>query len=246
MKRVILIIFAVFSFGNIHAQRVADKPDTDALLSKYMADSLEVIAGRVEKQIIPTRYMEQELIGKTDTLKGWEGIEVSLYYYKVHGTDIIAKVYLADADSRKIASWIISTCIIVTGKLDKSDSDKLIKDIRFASGGQFPVLGMVYEDMYGTGQKCYLFKDGVTVYLADGNIRELSEINDSTIVRVGKYARIISTNREEYINAFGAADLEGKKWLEVVKNEYKKALLSNRNNLMIAKMSGTENNNQDN
>ncbi len=239
MKRVILIIFAVFSFGNIQAQKLADKTDTETQISRFMTDSLEVIAGRVEKQIIPTRYMEQELIGKTDTLKGWEGIEVSLYHYKVHGTDIIARVYLADADSRKIASWIISTCVIVTGKLSKSDSDKLIKDIRFASGGQFPVLGMVYEDMYGTGQKCYLFKDGVTVYLADGNIRELSEINDNTIVRVGKYARIISTTREEYINAFGAADLEGKKWLEVVKNEYKKALLSNRNNLMIAKMSGT-------
>ncbi|MCK9627172.1 MAG: cellulase [Bacteroidales bacterium] len=239
MKRVILIIFAVFSFGNIQAQKLADKTDTETQISRFMTDSLDVIAGRVERQIIPTRYMEQELIGKTDTLKGWEGIEVSLYHYKVHGTDIIARVYLADADSRKIASWIISTCVIVTGKLSKSDSDKLIKDIRFASGGQFPVLGMVYEDMYGTGQKCYLFKDGVTVYLADGNIRELSEINDSTIVRVGKYARIISTTREEYINAFGAADLEGKKWLEVVKNEYKKALLSNRNNLMIAKMSGT-------
>ena len=75
----------------------------------------------------------------------------------------------------------------------------------------------------------------------DVNIRELSEISDSTIVRVGKYARIISTTREEYINTFGAADLEGKKWLEVVKNEYKKALLSNRNNLMIAKMSATKN-----
>lgn len=244
MKRVILIFFAVFSFGNIHAQKVAEKADTETLISKFMTDSLDVIAGRVEKQIIPTRYMEQELIGKTDTLKGWEGIEVSLYHYKVQGTDIIAKVYLADADSRKIASWIISTCVIVTGKLNKSDSDRLIKDIRFASGGQFPVLGMVYEDMYGTGQKCYLFKDGVTVYLPDVNIRELSEINDSSIVRVGKYARIISTTREEYINKFGAADLEGKKWHEVVKNEYKKALLSDRNNLMIAKMSGTDFSNQ--
>ncbi|MFA6894667.1 MAG: hypothetical protein WCQ46_02785 [Bacteroidales bacterium] len=111
----------------------------------------------------------------------------------------------------------------------------MIRETKFASGGQFPVLGMVYEDMYGTGPKCYLFKDGVTVYLEDGNIKELSEINDSSIIRVGKYARIISTNREEYISMFGAADLEGKKWLKVVRDEYKKALLSDRNNLMLAK-----------
>ena len=219
----LILLIVTTSFGQI------------SFKSKYLADSLEVIAARVEKQVIPTRYMEQSFICKTDTLSGWEGIEVSLYSYKVHGTDIIAKVYLADADSRKIASWIITTCVSITGKLSMTNSDKLIRDIRFASGGQFPVLGMVYEDMYGTGQKCYLFKDGVTVYLADANIKELSEINDSTIIRVGKYARIISTTREEYVNMFGGTDLEGKKWLKMVREEYKKALLSDQNSLMIAK-----------
>lgn len=219
----LILLIVTTSFGQI------------SFKSKYLADSLEVIAARVEKQVIPTRYMEQSFICKTDTLSGWEGIEVSLYSYKVHGTDTIAKVYLADADSRKIASWIITTCVSITGKLSMTNSDKLIRDIRFASGGQFPVLGMVYEDMYGTGQKCYLFKDGVTVYLADANIKELSEINDSTIIRVGKYARIISTTREEYVNMFGGTDLEGKKWLKVVREEYKKALLSDQNSLMIAK-----------
>lgn len=222
----LILLIVTTSFGQI------------SFKSKYLADSLEVIAARVEKQVIPTRYMEQSFICKTDTLSGWEGIEVSLYSYKVHGTDIIAKVYLADADSRKIASWIITTCVSITGKLSMTNSDKLIRDIRFASGGQFPVLGMVYEDMYGTGQKCYLFKDGVTVYLADANIKELSEINDSTIIRVGKYARIISTTREEYVNMFGGTDLEGKKWLKVVREEYKKALLSDQNSLMIAKAKG--------
>ncbi len=238
MKKVVTIVFAVLYFGNVFAQTVEKKSNMEADIYKYMADSLGVIAGRVEKQVIPARYMEQTFICKTDTLNGWEGIEVSLYNYKVHGTDIIARVYLADADSRKIASWIITTCVSLTGKLSKTNSDKLIKDIRFASGGQFPVLGMVYEDMYGTGQKCYLFKDGVTVYLADVNIKELSDINDSTIIRVGKYARIISTTREEYISMFGEADLEGKKWLKVVREEYKKALLSDRNNLMLAKAKG--------
>jgi len=243
MKRVVTIVFAIsiLCFENISAQTartVVGKPNMEAEISKYMTDSLEIIAGRVEKQVIPSRYMEQTFICKTDTLKGWEGIEVSLYNYKVHGTDIIAKVYLADAGSKKIASWIITTCVSLTGKLSKTNSDKLIKDIRFASGGQFPVLGMVYEDMYGTGQKCYLFKDGVTVYLADVNIKELSEINDSTIIRVGKYARIISTTREEYISMFGESDLEGLKWLKVVKDEYKKALFSDRNNLMLAKAKG--------
>lgn len=210
----------------------------EASISKYMTDSLDVIAGRVEKQIIPTRYMEQTFVNNTDTLKGWEGVNVSLYQYKVKGTEIIAKVYLADADSRKIASWIITTCCILTNELNKADTDKLIHDIKFASGGQFPVLGMVYEDMYGTGPKCYYFKDGVTVYLTNPNPDNVWAINDSNIERTGKFARIISTTREEYMNMFGPANLEGKEWLKVVKEEYKKALSSDRNNLMIAWANG--------
>ncbi len=224
-------LLAMLAFGTSFAQN-------EESISKYLTDSLEVIAGRVEKQIIPSRYMEQTFVCKTDTLKGWEGIDVSLYNYKVHGADIIAKVYLADADSRKIASWIITTCITLTNELSKTDTDRLIHDIKFASGGQFPVLGMVYEDMYGTGPKCYYFKDGVTVYLTNPNPDNVWAINDQNIERTGKFARIISTTREEYINMFGDANLEGKEWLKVVKDEYKKALSSDRNNLMIAWANG--------
>ncbi|MDD2358775.1 MAG: hypothetical protein PHX13_12770, partial [Thiovulaceae bacterium] len=151
MKNIVTFVVAILYFGSMYSQTVGSRPNMEADIAKYMTDSLEVIAARIEQQVIPARYMEQTFICKTDTLNGWKGIEVSLYNYKVHGTDIIAKVYLADADSKKMASWIITTCVSLTGKLSKTNSDKLIKDIRFASGGQFPVLGMVYEDMYGTG-----------------------------------------------------------------------------------------------
>lgn len=46
---------------------------------KYLLDSIDVIQKRVEKLIIPSRYMEKKIISKTDTIKGWEGIEVALY-----------------------------------------------------------------------------------------------------------------------------------------------------------------------
>jgi len=231
MKTITTTFLAMFFFVTSYSQ-------TEAILSKYMKDSLDIIANRVEKKIIPSRYMEQTFISKTDTLSGWENIDVSLYQYKVSGTDIIAKVYLADADSKKIASWIISTCVILTNKLSKTNTDRLIKDINTASGGQFPVKGMVYEDMDGTGQKVYYFKDGVTVFLQDKSIDNLWVINDSNIIRVGKYARIISTTREQYILMFGDSNLAGMEWLKVVKEEYKKALSSDRNNLIIAWANG--------
>lgn len=233
MKNFLILIFLILPSW-LFSQQVS----VSELLPVYMKDSLDVIASRVQKKIIPTRYMEQTFISKTDTLKGWENVDVSLYQYKVSGTDIIAKVYLADADSRKIASWIISTCVILTNKLSKTNTDRLIKDIANASGGQFPVLGMVYEDMYGTGQTVYYFKDGVTVFLKEKNPDNLWGINDNNIERVGKYGRIISTTREQYILMFGDKDLAGTKWLKVVKEEYKKALNSHINNLILAWANG--------
>jgi len=62
MKKIIITVFAVLSFLTSYAQ-------SEAILSKYMKDSLDIIANRVEKKIIPSRYMEQTLISKTDTLK---------------------------------------------------------------------------------------------------------------------------------------------------------------------------------
>ncbi|WP_064198429.1 MULTISPECIES: hypothetical protein [Emticicia] len=222
----------LFWFLLIHS--IPTFSQVDLKLSNFLTDSLTIITNRVQKRIIPTRYMEGTLIQKTDTLKGWEGIEVSLYSYKVTGTNIIAKVYLADADSKRIATWVISTCVTITGNLLKANTDKLIKSIRDASGGQFPVLGMVYEDMDGKGQKNYIFKDGVTVFLKNKTSDNLALINDVNIKSVGKYARIISTTREEYIKKFGNSDLSSKNWLKVVRDEYKKALKSDYNNLMIA------------
>ena len=129
----------------------------NAMRSKYLSDSLEVIQNRVEKSIIPTRYMAQKLVSETDTISGWENVTVSLYQYSVDKGKITGDVYMANADSRKLAAWIITTCYTLTNKLDKKNTDFLIKSIRNASGGQFPVKGIVYEDMDGKGYYPYVF-----------------------------------------------------------------------------------------
>lgn len=101
--------------------------------------------------------------------------------------------------------------------------------IKNASGGQFPVKGIVYENMDGKGFKAYSFLDGVTVFL-----QTPGEITKENLSRVGKYARIISTTREEYNQRFSNVKTDGLAWLDVVRTEYPKALKSDTNNLMIA------------
>ena len=200
----------------------------------YLIDSLEIIQKRVEKEILPTRYMAQKLVAETDTIRGWENVNVNLYEYSVGNGSITGRVYMANADAEKLAKWIITTSYSITKKLDKKNTDFLINSIRNASGGQFPVKGIVYEDMDGNGYYPYIFKDGVTVFLKEKTENDLSLISDNNIQRTGKYARIISTTREEYNARFPNKNTAGMEWLTVVREEYISALASDTNNLMIA------------
>jgi len=204
------------------------------LQNKYLKDSLGTIQERVEKSIIPTRYMEKNLISKTDTISGWKNIEVSLYEYSVDNGKKVGNVYMANADAKKLATWIITTCYILTKKLDKENTDFLINSIKNASGGQFPVKGIVYENMDGKGYQPYIFKDGVTVFLNQDTDNDLSLITNNNIRKTGKYARIISTTREDYNAIFPDKNTNEIEWLNVVREEYKTALNSDKNELMIA------------
>jgi hypothetical protein len=207
------------------------------ILDKYLMDSLDVISGRVEKEVIGARYMEQKLIRTTDTLKGWEGINISLYEYTVNDKtkgDLTTEVYMLNPDSKKLAAWIISGCVLTTNKLEKKSTDFIIKSVKNASGGQFPVLGIVYEDMDGKGFYPYCFKDGVTVHLKDRSVINISAINSENIKGTGEFARIISTTRKQYKKKYGNIDLKDMNWLVVVKKEYKEAMNSTANNLFIA------------
>lgn len=207
---------------------------SNSLQSKFLIDSLETIQKRVEKSIISSRYMAQKQILETDTINGWENIKVSLYEYSVDNGKKVGKVYMANADAKKLATWIITTCVTLTNKLDKKNTDYLIKSIRNASGGQFPVKGIVYENMDGKGYYPYVFKDGVTVSLKQTTTDDLSLITNDNIKKTGKYARIISTTREEFNNKFPSKNTIGIEWLNVVREEYKLALQSDTNNLLIA------------
>ena len=228
MKRLFYITFICFLGNTICVGQGT------TLQNKYLADSLETIQKRVEKFIIPTRYMAQKLISETDTISGWENVNVSLYQYSVDSGKIIGHVYMANADAKKLAAWVITTCFTLTKKLDKNNTDFLIKSIRNASGGQFPVKGIVYENMDGKGYYPYVFKDAVTVFLLQNTSDDLSLITNTNIRRTGKYARIISTTREEYNALFPDKNTEGIEWLNIVREEYKAALMSDKNNLMIA------------
>lgn len=225
-------------------------------LKRYLRDSLPALVTRCQ-DLLGRAYMAQHLLGTTDTLPGWEGFPVKLYEYQT-GKDIYTgqpktgKVYLLEPSAERLARWIVSTAWTVKKSVDYRYINRIFMWIRNQSGAQFPVKGVVYEDQYTKGfQEPYVFYNGVTVYVKDSTwfpkdktctpeqLEYYLHITPAQLKdQTGQYARIASTTREDYMNAGGKVDVGSKDdrkqtWLNVVQDLYKKAMRSNRNELMI-------------
>lgn len=224
---------------------------------EYVKDSLPALTKRCE-DLLKSAYMAQTLVEIVDTIPGWEGFPVKLYSYqtgvdKYTGVSKTGKVYLLNPTPEKLAMWIATTCWIVKNSVDYAYTLALLKAVRGQSGAQFPVKGVVYEDMNEVHfYEPYVFKDGVTVYPADSTmIAKNKTCTDNQLdfylaikiedikPQTGRYARIISTTREQYTANGGAIDVgdgsnRKKAWLDVVRKAYQDAWRSDKNELMIA------------
>lgn len=250
MKKILLLSFVFLNLRMAEAQQ-------QELPAAYLKDSLPALVQRA-KDLLDRAYMAQTLLGTTDTLPGWEGFRVKLYEYKT-SPDLYthqpktAKVYLLDPSPEKLAMWILTTCWEVKKSVDYKYVNELFLWIRGQSGAQFPVKGLVYEDQYTKDfQEPYVFKDGVTVYIQDSSkfptdktctpeqIEFYLRLTNADIKpQTGQYGRIASTRREDYLQDGGTEDVGNIndrkiKWLDVVRELYKKAWRSDRNELFIA------------
>lgn len=249
--------------GNVLDQAVVkakkNKPSREDVRGNYMRDSLEVFTARCQK-VINAAYMAEKFIKVNDSIPGWEGFPVELWEYytpkdAVAGVPKKGLVYMLNPDASKLAHWIINAVYDATGKLRYDDLEKVRKYIMWQSGAQFPVSGVVYEDMEGKGEYYpYLFKDGVTVYLEDEATWKsihpsdeqlqfyLTMTNDDLKSYTGRFGRICSTTRKMYTEAGGAGEvgddavreLRSKKWLDAMAKTYQKAWKSSRNFLIYA------------
>jgi hypothetical protein len=224
--------------------------------NQEIKDSLPSLIKKAEN-VLSHAYMAQKLLYVTDTIPGWEGFPVKLCEYQT-GNDLYTgkpktgKIFLLNPSPEKLAMWVATACWEVKHSVDSKYTDSLFKWIDGQSNAQFPVKGLLYEDQYVRNfQEPYLFKDGVTVYIKDTTMWPkdknctpeqlnfyLRITNEDIKPQTGQYARIASTTREDYKNAGGQEDVGSKddrkqKWLEVVRELYKKAWNSDKNELII-------------
>jgi hypothetical protein len=233
-------------------------PKPDPVVRAYYRDSLASLTIRC-KDMLNAAYMSEKMLEKRTDFPGWEGYPVRLWEYTVMDFDSHEKkrglVYTLNPSPNKLARWIVNAVFDATGSLDPAKIELLFNHIRINSGAQFPVCGVVYEATDTTGPfKPYIFKDGVTVYVADSAYLArdnhpddamlqyyLTLTYDQLLPESGVSARICSTTREMYYAAGGMAEVgysdKGQRslaWPAEVGRLYREAWKSDRNFLIYA------------
>ncbi len=254
MKKFFFLLLTVALLASCHRG-----PQLDPVVKAYYRDSLATLTERCA-QVLEAAYMAENLLEERNDLPGWEGYPVQLYEYYT-GRDIYlgepkrGLVYLLNPSPEQLAKWVVNAVFDATGALDPANIEKLCSFIKWQSGAQFPVSGVVYEDMYTAGfYEPYVFKDGVTVYVADSTwltkdkhptdemlAYYLTLTNDQLRPNTGRYARISSTTREMYYAAGGTAEVghsdDGERsqaWLAEVGRLYREAWGNDKNFLIYA------------
>ena len=196
------------------------------------------------------RYMETGTCTDT-TYEGWTGFPLKLCTYKVRDRrdgEKHSTVVLLDATPRQLARWVVNACLEVLHSSGVACTRRLRRWILEQSGGQFPVAGIVLEDMDGDGlQSMYAFRDGVTCAVEgvqNGSTvaptaEHIRQAIGGRVRRVGQYARIASTTREDYRANGGTVDVGTSaapkaEWRLVARSLYQKAWGSDRNELIVA------------
>lgn len=243
---ILLVLFAFFAWpvslrSNPATTRASADQQTVAALAERYADRLQ-----------RSRYMERGTPSDI-TLDGWAGFPIKRYTYSVtdkDGTVKQADVVLLDPSAEQIARWIVSAVTEVKGSYDEALARKAFDNIIAQSGGQFPVAGVVYEDIIPADgvHEVYCFRDGVTVAV-DGiahretHVLSPAEVEASIhgkVTRIFTYARIASTTPQWFIAAGGdpkVLDDAGKPtaaWPLAIRKAYQDAWGNDRNVLIVA------------
>lgn len=196
-------------------------------------------------------YMAQDC--RPSQYPGWEHFPVQdcRYSVKDRKTGIVksARVLMLNPTPEKATDWIRSAC---KASLSPGECHRqVVAQIKGQSGFQFPVAGVVYEDILPSDgeYEAYCFRNGVTVKVVGFNHREtkpLSQDNIDTcingeVAEVMTYARIHGGTREDYTSTGGTEDVgtsaKGKrkaKWMDVVREAYQAAWESGSYSLLDA------------
>lgn len=222
------------------------EPEGPSPIATEVERLVQAFAGALKN----SRYMEQDC--GPATYPDWDAFPLSKCRYSVTdkgGARKTAIVIMLNPSIKQLAQWVVTSCREVTRDATPSCTEHLMKWIIGQSGGQFPVAGVVFEDILPSDEvyELYCFRDGVTIKVKGfphlgtkpPTAEEVAECLSAPVVWVGKYARLQSTTPEQYRSNGGREDVgdDSKRspaWLEVNRKLYQAAWAGDRNELMVA------------
>lgn len=199
---------------------------------------------------------------------GWERVSkdsrVKQFRYwisdkHVEGESKEGRVILFDPEPERLAAWIANAVIETSpvGLYVNERALQFVQQIKEQSHAQFPIVGLVWEDMENTGHpKAYGFVDGVTVKQAPAaiyknGVRVTSKLSEAVLNQLlelrwqggavpGDFARIASTKKidiEILYKSMGLPppDLKGNLFPAYVREKYIEAMGDVRNELLVAR-----------
>lgn len=149
-----------------------------------------------------SRYMEKNC-RNVNVWNEWKNLPMKYCHYLSDGQ--MAEILMLNAGPRRISLWLQEACASFAKDLS-SCMEKAFRQILEQSGGQFPVAGVVIEDMDGNNRgNAYAFRNGVTVQISSFGTGTESILNPAQIaksftddvIKTYTYARPISTTREQ-------------------------------------------------
>ena len=241
------VVFSSFSSGRSFAQPPTAPHEA---LSPHLHAIAEKLRSTYSGKLTKSRYMEKAC--QPVTWPGWEGYPTIKCHYSVtdsaNSNTKSADVVMLNASAEQIATWAVTAAVDAGSTRPAIDADKVFRQIISQSGGQFPIAGIVYEDMEGDGYfDAFCFRNGVTVRVAGVQHRTTATLTaaqleaslSGPIERVYTYARIASTTPAQYRDNGGTIDVgtntdRTRKWPQVVGTLYRAAWNCNRNDLISA------------
>lgn len=205
------------------------------------------VVARLERRIASHLLMPGKC--QPTTREGWDGIPLSSCEYDAGG--IRARVILANASPERMARWMVRSCVDLGAPDVAGCAEKLRQQVRRSSDYQFPVAGIILEDIDPDepGYEVYAFRNGVTVRVAgiengksfQPTEAQIEQATNGEVLEAMVFARIASTTREHYRKAGGQADVGSSapnkrkvEWVSVVGDLWRKAQASDHNALLHA------------
>lgn len=211
----------------------------------YRRDVKKALRKKLER-ITAGRYLEGSC--RRGVYPGWEGFPVRRCRYSVaeEGGHKSTEVLLLDPSAKKLARWIERACEKVK---TPGCPDALVERILWQSSAQFPVAGIVLEDIRpGDGRyEMYCFRHGVRVQVVGFPTLSTDRPDDThlgaclegALIAPTAFARIAGTTPAQYRAAGGTIDVGSDtaptaRWLDVSRELYQAAWRGDDNALIEA------------